>query len=56
MPNAGSMAFAHLFMDHFDAATSWAEKALQELPTFLLAAAALATSHALVGRMAQARG
>ncbi|NMF89007.1 winged helix-turn-helix domain-containing tetratricopeptide repeat protein [Aromatoleum petrolei] len=49
------LAAAHLFMGHFDTASSWAEKALRELPSLLLAAATLAASHALAGRAAQAQ-
>lgn len=49
------MAVAHLFMGRFDTASSWAEKAFRDLPSFLLAAAILAASHALAGRMAEAR-
>lgn len=42
-------------MGHFDTASSWAEKALRELPSLLLAAAILAASHALAGRTAEAQ-
>lgn len=49
------MALAHLFMGRFDASSSWAEKALRHLPSFLPAVAILAASHALVGRMAEAQ-
>jgi TolB-like protein/Tfp pilus assembly protein PilF len=49
------MAVAHLFVGRFDAASSWAEKALRDLPGFLLAVAILAASHALAGRMAEAQ-
>lgn len=49
------LAAAHLFMGHFDTASSWAEKALRELPSLLLAAAILAASHALAGRTADAQ-
>jgi tetratricopeptide (TPR) repeat protein len=49
------MAVAHLFMGHFDTASSWAEKAVQDLPAFLLAAAILAAGHALAGRMMEAQ-
>lgn len=48
------MAAAHLFKGHFDIALSWAEKAVRELPSFLLAVAVLAASHALAGRTAEA--
>lgn len=49
------MAVAHLFKGHFDNASSWAEKAFRDLPSFLLAAAILAASHALAGRIAEAQ-
>jgi tetratricopeptide (TPR) repeat protein len=49
------MAAAHLFLGRFDMASSWAEKAFRDLPSFLLVAAILAASHALVGRMAEAQ-
>ncbi|WP_296661890.1 winged helix-turn-helix domain-containing protein [Paraburkholderia sp.] len=49
------MATAHLFMGQFDTASSWAEKAFRELPSFLLAAAVLVSSHALAGRMTEAQ-
>jgi hypothetical protein len=38
----------------FDRASSCAEKAFQELPTFLLVVAIIAASHALAGRMDEA--
>jgi TolB-like protein len=49
------MAAAHLFMGDFDTASSWAEKAFRDLPSFLLVAATLAASHALAGRPAEAQ-
>jgi hypothetical protein len=39
----------------FDTSSSWAEKALQDVSSLLLAAAVLAASHALAGRMAEAQ-
>lgn len=48
-------AMAHLFAGRFDAASSWAEKALRDLPGFLLAAGIVAASHALAGRTDEAR-
>jgi TolB-like protein len=48
------MAVAHLFEGDFDMAASWAEKAFRDFPEFLLAAATLAASHALAGRIAEA--
>ncbi|WP_338524989.1 winged helix-turn-helix domain-containing protein [Pseudomonas batumici] len=49
------MAVAHLFVGRFDTASSWAEKAFRDFPGFLLAAAILAASHALAGRMVEAQ-
>jgi TolB-like protein len=49
------MALAHLFMGQFDAASSWAEHAIRELPTFLPAVAILAAGQALAGRLAEAQ-
>ncbi|GEO37610.1 hypothetical protein SAE02_17580 [Skermanella aerolata] len=48
-------AMAHLFAGRFDAASSWAEKAMRDLPGFLLAAGIAAASHALAGRTDEAR-
>jgi TolB-like protein len=49
------MAAAHLFAGRFDEASSWAEKAYRDLPTFLIAVAFVAASHALAGRTDEAR-
>jgi TolB-like protein/Tfp pilus assembly protein PilF len=49
------MAAAHLFVGDFDMASSWAEKAVRDLPSLLLATAVLAASHALAGRTADAQ-
>ncbi len=49
------MALANLFQGHFEAASSWAQKAFRELPSFLLAVAILAASYALAGRLTEAR-
>jgi TolB-like protein len=49
------MAAAHLFAGRFDAASSWAEKASMDLPSFLLPASIIAASHALAGRTDEAR-
>jgi TolB-like protein len=49
------IAVAHLFAGRFDAASSWGEKAYRDLPTFLLVVAVIAASHALAGRMVEAR-
>ena len=48
-------AMAHLFAGRFDAASSWAEIALRDLPGFLLVAGIIAASHALAGRTDEAR-
>ncbi len=49
------MALAHLYAWRFDAAALWAEKALRELPSFVLAVSVLAASYALAGRTDEAR-
>ena len=49
------MAAAHLFAKRFDEASSWAAKSFRDLPTFLLAVAFIAASHALAGRTDEAR-
>lgn len=49
------MAAAHLFAGRFDAASSWAEKAFTNLPSFLLVGCIVAASHALAERMEQAQ-
>jgi TolB-like protein len=49
------MAVAHLFARRFDAASSWAEKAFRDLPSFLMVVGIIAASHALAGRADQAR-
>jgi TolB-like protein len=49
------IAFAHLIARRFDAACLWAEKAYRDVPGFMLAAAAIAASCALAGRMDEAR-
>ena len=49
------MAVAHLFAGRFDTASSWAEKAFRDLPSFLLAVSIIAASHALAGRTDEAR-
>ncbi len=48
-------AMAHLLAGRFDAASSWAEKAFRELPSFLIVAGIIAASHALAGRTDEAR-
>jgi TolB-like protein len=49
------MALAHLFAGRFDAASSWAEKAYRDLPSFLMVVGIIAASHALAGRTDEAR-
>jgi TolB-like protein/Tfp pilus assembly protein PilF len=49
------MAMAHLFAGRFDTASSWAEQSVRRLPSFLLAVAIAAASHALAGRMDEAQ-
>lgn len=49
------IAVAHLFSGRFDLASTWAEKALRELPSFLMAIAIAAASYSLADRMADAR-
>jgi len=49
------MAVAHLFAGRFDDASSWAEKSVRQMPSFLMVAAVLAASHALAGRMDEAK-
>jgi hypothetical protein len=48
-------AMAHLLAGRFDTASSWAEKAFREMPVFVIAAGIIAASHALAGRMDEAR-
>jgi TolB-like protein len=49
------MAIAHLFAGRFDAASSWAEKAFANLPSFLMVSCIVVASHALAGRNEQAQ-
>ena len=49
------MAAAHLFAKRFDEASSWAAKSFRYLPTFLIAVAFIAASHALAGQTDEAR-
>jgi TolB-like protein len=49
------MAVAHLFAGRFETAIDWAERALRDLPGFLMAVAIIAASHALAGRLEDAR-
>jgi adenylate cyclase len=50
-----ALALAHLFVGRCDEAASWAEKALREKPNHSTAARIAAASHALAGRLEQAR-
>ena len=47
--------FAHLLAGRFDEALSWADKAFQDEPSYISAAAVAAASQALVGRKKEAR-
>jgi TolB-like protein len=49
------MALAHLFAGRFDTASSWADKAFRDLPSFLMVVGIIAASHALAGRTDEAR-
>nr|WP_206078734.1 winged helix-turn-helix domain-containing protein [Mesorhizobium camelthorni] len=49
------IALAHFFAGRFDAASAWAERALGNLPSLLVAVAVVAASHALGGRAVEAR-
>ena len=49
------MAVAHLFAGRFDVASSWAEKSFRHLTSFLAVVAVAAASHALAGRMDEAK-
>jgi Flp pilus assembly protein TadD len=49
------LAAAHLFAGRFDAASSWAEKAFRELPSFLMVVGLSAASHALADRSDEAQ-
>ena len=51
----GGTALAHLFAGRYDEAARWAEKALRDLPSFLIIVCVMAASHALAGRMDEAR-
>src|ERR1700675_2870414 len=51
----GGIAVAHLFAGRFDAASSWAEKAFRDLPSFLMVVSIIAASHALARRTDEAR-
>jgi len=46
----GGLAAAHLFAGRYDIASSWAEKAFRDLPSFLMVVGIAAASHALARR------
>ena len=48
------MAFAQMFTGRFDEASTWATKALREMPDYLPGLSVAAASHALAGRMEEA--
>jgi TolB-like protein/Tfp pilus assembly protein PilF len=48
------MAAAHMLAGRYDVASSWAEQAFSNLPSFLMVVCVIAASHALAGRMDQA--
>lgn len=48
-------AMAYLLAGRFDTALSWSEKVSRELPSFLMVVAVIAASHALAGRLDDAR-
>ena len=50
----GVTATTHLFVGRFDEASSWAEKAIREFPSYLVGLTVAATSHALAGRIEEA--
>ncbi len=49
------MGMAYLFKEEFEVSSSWAEKALRDLSTFLPAVAILTASYALSGRLEDAK-
>ncbi len=49
------IAMAHLFAGRLDAASTWAEQARRNLPSFLMVVAIIAATHALSGRPDEAR-
>jgi len=50
----GGTALAHLFAGRHDDACAWAEKAIRELPSFLIMVCVAAAGHALAGRADEA--
>jgi tetratricopeptide (TPR) repeat protein len=51
----GGTAYAHFFAGRYDEASSWAEKAFRERPSYMPALRIAAASNALAGRLAEAR-
>jgi adenylate cyclase len=51
----GSTAYAHLFLGHYNEASSWAERAIRENPNFLPVCGIAAASNALAGRLKEAK-
>ena len=51
----GAMAYAHFLASRYDMASSCAEKAMRDNPTFLLAISVSAASNALAGRLEPAQ-
>jgi TolB-like protein len=51
----GAAAYAHFLAGRYDLASSWAEKAMRDNPTFLLPICASAASNALAGRLEPAQ-
>jgi TolB-like protein len=49
------MALAHLLAGRFESASSWAAKAYEDLPSFLMVVCVIAASHALAGRLDDAQ-
>ena len=49
------IAYAHFFAGHYDDASSWAEKAVRARPIWLTSVRGAAASHALAGRLDEAR-
>jgi tetratricopeptide (TPR) repeat protein len=49
------IAMAHLFAGRLDDASTWAEKAYRNLPSFLMVVAIIAATRALSGRQEEAR-
>jgi hypothetical protein len=50
----GGIAFAHFLAGRYDEASTWAEMALRQRPTFLAAIRELAAAQALAGRITEA--